>query len=297
MSVFCDWLDVTFHAERNPVGSLASLLLSAGSEVVADGVYRLGDGTIHMGQRYGVMRVSASGGALAYLRFIGKFMDWLSVVSEWPHRITRLDAAMDVDRDGADVLDELRAAYPGGQVNLGRKALPVALLLAVRPDGRETGSFYVGRRSRARATARVYDKRQERLDKRGQDGPPRTRYEVTVKQDYGATLRDAAEPERLFWHVASPALLDAPDGVEPWSSDWSQGWKADPRPELLPADVLSRRVSNSAELDLLASIADEMGPNGRVWLLRRIAERLGVKVQGSLSRRSEGAPVAADANV
>lgn len=287
MSVFCDWLDVTFHAERNPVGSLASLLLSVGAEVAADGVYRLGDGTVHMGRRYGVMRVSASGGALAHLRFIGKFMDWLSVISEWPHRITRLDAAMDVDRDGADVLDELRAAYPGGQVNLGRKALPVALLLAVRPDGRETGSFYVGRRSRARATARVYDKRQERLDKRGQDGPPRTRYEVTVKQDYGATLRDAAEPERLFWHVASPALLGRPEDVPEWAPDWSQGWRADPRPDLLPAEVLGRRLSNSAELALLLSIADEMGPGGRVWLVRRFAELAGVEVHGSLSRGSE----------
>lgn len=288
--VFCDWLDVTFHPERNPVGSLASLLLSSGSEVVADGVYRLGDGTVHMGQRYGVMRVSASGGALAHLRLLGGFMDWLSIVSEWPHRITRLDAAMDVDRDGADVLDELRSAYPSGQVNLGRKALPVALLLAVRPDGRETGSFYVGRRSRARATARVYDKRQERLDKRGQDGPPRTRYEVTVKQDYGATLRDAAEPERLFWHVASPALLDRPSDVPEWSPDWSQGWKADPRPDLLPAEILGRRLSHSAELRLLLSIADEMGPNGRQWLVRRFAELAGVSIEGSLSRASTGSP-------
>ena len=290
--VFCDWLDVTFHRDRNPVGSLASLLLSAGAEVVTDGVYRFGEGTVHMGQRYGVLRVSASGGALAHMRVFGCFMDWLSVISEWPHRITRLDAALDVDRDGADVLDELRHTYPTGQVNLGRKALPVALLLAVRPDGRETGSFYVGRRSRARATARVYDKRQERLDKRGRDGSPRTRYEVTVKQDYGATLRDAAEPERLFWHVASPALLERPADVPEWSPDWSQGWRADPRPDLLPAEVLGRRVTNSPELALLLDIADEMGPNGRLWLVRRFAELAGVSIEGSLSRVSEGSPVA-----
>lgn len=285
--VFCDWLDVTYHLERNPLGGLRSLLLSMGAEVVAEGVFRLGDGTVLIGRKYGVLRVSASGASLAHMRLVGGYMDWLSCLSEWPHRITRLDAAMDVDRDGADVVDELRAAYPSGQVNLGRKALPVALLLAVRPDGRETGSFYVGRRSRARATARVYDKRQERLDKRGQDGPPRTRYEVTVKQDYGATLRDAAEPERLFWHVASPALLDRPDDVPEWSADWSQGWRADPRPELLPAEVLSRRLGNSPEVELLLSIADEMGPNGRQWLVRRFAELAGVGIEGSLSRAPE----------
>lgn len=288
MTAFCDWLDVTYHPESSPVSSLRMLLVSLGAEVMSDEAYRLGDGTVHMARRYGVLRVSASGGALAHMRLVGAYMDWLSLLSEHPHRITRLDAAHDVDRDGADVLDELRQANPSGQVNLGRKALPVSLLLAVRSDGRETGSYYVGRRSRARATARVYDKRQERLDKRGQDGPPRTRYEVTVKQDYGATLRDAAEPERLFWHVAAPALLDKPDDAPDWSPDWSQGWRADPRPELLPAEVLERRLSNSAELSLLRDIADEMGPQGRVWLLRQLAGVLGVSVHGSLSRAPTG---------
>ena len=297
MSVICDWLDVTFHPGRTPVESLRGLLLIHGAEVVTEDVFRLGDGTVHMGQRYGVFRVSASGGALAYLRLVGGFMDWLSVLSEWPHRITRLDVALDVDRDGADVLDELRSAYPSGQVNLRRKALPVALLLAVRDDGRETGSFYVGRRSRARCTARVYDKRQERIDKVGQKGPPRTRYEVTVKQDYGVTLRDAAEPDRLFWHVASPALIECPDGMPEWSPDWSQGWKADPRSALLPADVLARRVTSSPELDLLEGIADKMGPHGRVWLLRRLAARFGVSVQGSLAASPVGSPEAAEADL
>lgn len=295
--VICDWLDVTFHPERSPAGELRAMLLSMGAELVYDGLFRLGDGTVRIAPKYGVLRVSCSGGALAHMRFVGGFMDWLSAIADWPHRITRLDAAHDVDRDGPDVLDELRAANPDGKVNLGRKALPVALLLAVRPDGRETGSFYVGRRSKARATARVYDKRQERMDKLGAElaGHPRTRYEVTVKQDYGATLRDASEPERLFWHVAAPALLDKPDDVPDWSPDWSQGWKADLRPELLPADVLSRRLSSSAELDLLASIADEMGPNGRVWLARKLLGSLGVEIQGTLSKRSQDALQAADA--
>ena len=286
MTPFCDWLDVTFSPEHSPVRSLRALLVSLGAEVLSDDAFRIGEGTVHMGARYGVMRVSVSGSALAHFRLCGAYMDWLSILSECPHRITRLDAAYDVPRDGADVLDELRRQYPTGQVKLSRKAMSVKLMLAVRPDGRETGSFYVGHRSKARVTARVYDKRQERLDHRKPDGPPRTRYEVTVKQDYGATLRDAAEPERLFWHVASPALIDKPDGIPGWSPDWSQGWRADPRPDLLPAEVLERRLSNSAELALLRDIADEMGPNGRVWLLRQLASVLGVSVHGSLSRAS-----------
>lgn len=289
MAVICDWLDVTFHPEAAPLLSLKSLLLEMGADVLSPEAFRVGSGSVHIARKYGVMRVSASGAALQAMRDAGVFMDWLSALSEAPHRITRLDAAYDVFADGADVLDDLRRQYSSGSVNLGRKAMPISLLLAVRPDGRETGSFYVGRRSRARVTARVYDKRQEQLDKRGVDGVPRTRYEVTVKQDYGATLRDAAEPDRLFWHVASPALLAKPDGMPSWSADWSQGWRADPRPELLAADVLERRLGRSAELDLLGEIADEMGPEGRVWLVRRLAKSLGVSVNGTLSRKLLGA--------
>lgn len=293
MTPFCDHLAVTFHPERNPLGSLRALLLDMGAEVLDDRTYRLGEGTVKLYRTYGVLYCSASGGALAHMRFVGCYSDWLSVLSEWPHRITRLDAALDVPLDGPDVLDALRLAYPSGVVNLGRKGLPVKLELAIRDDGRETGTFYVGHRSKARATARVYDKRQERRDRRGIDGPPRTRYEVTVKQDYGSTLRDAAEPERLFWHVAAPALIDRPDDVPDWSADWSQGWKADPRPDRLPAEVLARRLESSAELDMLAEIADEMGPQGRVWLARRLLDRLGVECS-SVSLRapvgsSEGA--------
>lgn len=289
---FCDHLAVTFHRDRNPVGSLRSLLSDMGAEVFDDRTYRLGEGTVKLYATYGVMYCSASGAALAHMRLVGAFMDWLSVISEYPHRITRLDAAHDVLVDGADVLDGLRARYPSGSVNLGRKALRVKLELAIRDDGRETGTYYVGHRSKARATARVYDKRQERLDRAGVDGPPRARYEVTVKQDYGATLRDAAEPERIFWHVASPALLDTPPGTPHWTADWSQGWRSDRRPELSPVDVLERRVAASAELDLLASLADEIGPNGRILLARRLLSRLGVESTSGLQNspaRSLGA--------
>lgn len=294
MGAFCDHLSVTFHPERNPLGGLRTLLLSVGSSALDDRTFQVGEGTVKLYQTYGVLYCSATGGALGYLRQAGAYMDWLCIIGDWPHRITRMDLAYDVPIDGPDILDALRARYPDGRVNLGRKALSVKLDLSIREDRRETGTFYVGHRSKARCTARVYDKRQERLDRVQRDGPPRTRYEVTVKQDYGSTLRDAAEPDRLFWHVASPALLDAPDDVEAWTADWSQGWRSDPRPDLLPAEVLGRRVDSSAELDMLASIADEMGPNGRVWLLRRLAARLGVTVEGRLSASPVGSPAGAE---
>lgn len=283
---FCDHLAVTFHPERSPAGSLRSLLSDMGAVPLDDRTFRLGEGSVKLYVTYGVLYCSASGAALAQMRELGSYMDWLSVIGEWPHRITRLDAAHDVLVDAADVLDELRSRYPSGLVNLGRKALRVKLELAIRDDGRETGTYYVGHRSKARATARVYDKRQERLDRAGIAGPHRTRYEVTVKQDYGATLRDAAEPDRLFWHVASPALLDTPPGMPHWTADWSQGWRTDRRPELSAVEVLERRIARSSELDMLAQLADEVGPNGRVLLARRLLGRLGVSCASPLKNVS-----------
>ncbi|WP_447530565.1 replication initiation factor domain-containing protein [Vreelandella sp. TE19] len=283
---FCDHLAVTFHPKRNPVGSLRSLLSDMGAVPLDDRTFRLGEGSVKLYETYGVLYCSASGAALAQMRELGVFMDWLSVISDWPHRVTRLDAAHDVLVDAADVLDALRSQYPTGQVNLGRKALRVKLELAIRDDGRETGTFYVGHRSKARATARVYDKRQERLDRAGVTGPHRTRYEVTVKQDYGATLRDAAQPDRLFWHVASPALLEAPPGTPPWTADWSQGWRFD-RPERSAFEVFERRLSQSPELDLLVELADAVGPVGRVLLARRVLGRLGFSCDLPLQNVSE----------
>jgi len=290
MSAFCDYLSVTYHPEDHPSSRVCLFLAEHGAELACEGLYRLGDGgTVKVGRMYGSQRVSASGAALEYLRGKGAYMDYLSILSEAPHRVTLLDAARDYPVDAPPVLAALQRRYKGSPVYLTRKGVGWKVLLSERPsDGAVTGTFYAGHDGSARVSAKVYDKQEEARIKRGKLLPPTTRYEVRVKKDTGITLRDAAEPERLFWHYASPSLLAAPDDVPPWSADWSQGWSAGPRPEFLPAELLARRVSSSPELDLLLSIADEMGPGGRVWLARRLMDRLGVSVSGSLSVRSEG---------
>lgn len=299
MGVICDYLSVTYSFDSHPAHRAQMFLASIGAEVAGEGLYRLGDGgTVTVGVKYGTMRISASGAALAAMRTDGVFMDYLSLLSEHPHRVTLLDAALDQERDAPPVLKALQRRYKGRKVHLGRKGMEWTVLMSERPsDGAMTGTFYVGRKTSARVTAKVYDKQEEARVRHAKIIAPRLRYEVSVKKDYGATLRDAAEPERLFWHVASPALLQRPEGVEDWSPDWSQGWSAGPRPELLPAEVLSRRLSNSPELGLLASIADDMGPEGRVWLVRQLANHLGVSVDGPLRKASQVAPQAADAHV
>lgn len=278
LRVICDWLDVTFSPADAPYPGINRLLLANGFEVESSDrstfVYRLGRGVVTFGPSRGSLRVSVSGAACAALRAASTWDGFLSELASSPHRVTRLDAALDLPMDGADLVALMRDRYPSGQVNLRRKAVSTSTFLAVRPDGRETGTWYAGRRSRARFTARVYDKAWEALEKRGELLPPTARVEITASGgDSGATLRDAYDPGAIFWHVASPSLLDAPEGTPVWVPNQDLGWTAPPA-EFDPAALLRRRVESMAMLDALALVADDLGPNGRAYLLGLIKTKL-----------------------
>lgn len=277
--IFCDWLDVTYAPDCAPFPAVNRLLLSAGFDAESADrtsfTYRHGRAFVMFGRSRGSMRASFSGSACSLLRDLNLWHDLLSELSCVPHRITRVDAALDLPMDGADLVDLMRRRHPDGTAKLSRKSAPTSSMLAVRPsDGRETGTWYVGHHKRARYTARVYDKAWEALQKRGELMPPTARVEVTAKGgDSGATLRDAAEPAALFWHLASPTILQAPEGVPVWTANRDLGWEA-PKREFDPAVLLRRRVESMAAIDALAAVADELGPEGRTYLLGLLEQRL-----------------------
>lgn len=277
--VVCDWLDVTFSPTDCPYPELNLLLLDAGFTVQRDSggsrcyVPPVGRGMVQVTHASRYAKVSLSGGACSALRDMGLFDQALHVLSTSPHKVTRVDAALDVLTDASYVIESLSARYPDGRVALGRKALPVKRILSTRVDGRDSGTYYVGHRTAARFTARVYDKTLEALEKRGEILPPTTRFEVTARKDSGATLRDAALPASLFWHIAAPALLKLPEGVPVWQPNTDMTWTSE-RPTFDPAATLRRRVEYSAELDALADVADALGDEGRNYLLRLIERRL-----------------------
>lgn len=296
--VFCDWLDTTYSPGSPVITAVHDFASYHGASCIAQDdrstSYRVGStcaegggGVLRIDTRFNYTRVSASGRVLAYLRAQGVFMDFLSDLACDAHTVTRLDAALDLPEDGATSIARLRSQFSGGACTLGRKALPVTYLLGTRADGRETGTFYAGHRSRARQTARVYDKAWEALQQRGELMPATTRYEVTARGEKGREgpcLRDAAEPSRLFWHIAAPALLPRPKNVPEWSSGWSGGWHYERPAAKLPAEVLVRHVDASTELASLIARADAVGPEGRRYLLRLLQRRiLGSADSGKLS--------------
>lgn len=259
--VIVDALDVTFSPADFPYPGINTLLLATGFKPIsapAGGtpLYRTpcGRGTVKIDQRARFARVSCSGAACHHLRMSQAWLEYLSILSESPHCVTRLDAALDLALDGADLIDSMRTLHKAGSVSLGRKAIQTSVILSVREDGRESGTWYAGYGSSAKATAKVYDKALQMLQRFGEVIPPRGRVEVTAWKGYGATLRDAALPEAIFWHIASPALLQAPEGIPMWKPDTDGGWQVERR-ELVPAQVLRDRVENSGELDALIELA------------------------------------------
>ena len=283
LPVFCDWLDVTFAPDDAPYPEVNRLLMLSGFDCEPGSrsgsfVYRHDQapgGTLVYQPLRGSIRFSASGAVCGLMRTLGIWRDYLSALSSSPHSVTRVDAALDIPVDGADLVAAMRAKHVSGSVNLSRKAVATSTVLATRPDGRETGTWYAGRLTQARFTARVYDKAWQLLNsKQGLVIPPRARVEVTAShKDCGATLRDAEQPSALFWHIASPALLQAPEDAPVWIPNRDLGWTA-PRREFNAADVLKARVESMAMLDALALVADELGPNGRDYLLGLLAKRL-----------------------
>lgn len=278
--IICDWLDVTFAPDDCPYPELNLLLLGAGFEVSRDqGGSKCylppsgARGMVHIVHASRFAKVSISGGACAALRDLRLFEQVLWILHSSPHKVTRLDAALDLPLDAAHVIAALCSRYPDGRVNLGRKALQVSRLVSVRADGLESGTYYVGHRTAARFTARVYDKSLEALEKRGEVLPTTTRFEVTARKDSGATLRDAGLPEAIFWHIAAPALLKRPEGIPVWSPNTDAAWAA-PARVFDPAETLRRRVEGSAELDAFLAVAAAMGPSGPSYLMYLLSKRV-----------------------
>jgi len=284
MQAIADWLDVTFSPTSNPRAELRLFLGNLGFTCQDYSTFRevwfppnARGALVSELKQNSFARVSASGGALQSLRDLYEFKNFLALLSDNPHRVTRLDAAYDVHRDAAAVLSDLSAKYPR-ELSLSRqRAMRCHYLLSARADGLRSGTMYVGHRSQARVTARVYDKALEALEKRGEYLPPTTRYEITFKREI-ASLWDALDPTPIFWAHAS-ALLPVPGDAPAWTPDIGEGWSYS-RPEVLPAVRMARTVSESSDLTMLLELADALGKEGRNSLMHLLAKRIGVEHKG-----------------
>lgn len=261
MTVKADWLDVTYAPDKTPEHAVFQVIQTCQAECrdsdSTGSLWFLNGGVLKVEYRRNYARFSASGAFLDGLRHGGMFEQYLSALSEAPHTVSRLDAAYDRPVDAPAILKALHKRYPR-ECHFTRKGLRTTRFLETREDGKESGTWYAGHRQKGQVTARVYDKQLERA-KAGDPIPqPLTRYEITFRKTVGATLRDAAEPERIFWHHAKPLLLKRPENVSEWSAGWGIGWTYQ-REETPLAAILKARIEASAELHALAKLAERAG--------------------------------------
>lgn len=254
--VFCDWLDVTFSPSES-LDWLQPLLTSAGA-IDHGGTFTFsGGGVIKHQTNTRWQRVSISGSALSALRDYGLFDDLLRSISQHPYKVTRIDAALDLGVDAAPVVRGLWERYQSEplRLNLWNAVLP-RRYEGFRFDGVVSGTFYAGSRKVNKISARVYDKQHEVYDRHKYDCGSRLRYELTVKTDQ-VTLRDVSDPASLFWHYASPALLDRPPGVPDWVPGNPYAWQGGSMTVLSDEDRLYKSVYHAGDLNAAIAICGD----------------------------------------
>lgn len=270
-----DWLTISTPKDTAlfTLGAIRSLVSTVpGVAAFPDGGWRFESGGLIRASSRGLVGViSCSGAALVELRAASLFGEYLRAVSSESHRVTRLDAALDLAVPAPAFLSNFYDRANRGEIRLSHKSAPAKRWVGLNAAGEETGTVYLGGHT-AKVRLAAYDKRQERLDKGLPDPGPWLRVELRGSSDLGISLRDAWEPAPFFWHYCS-GVLARPSGVPAWVPG-GVGFELPPKPALDPADAFERRLSGSVELRDLVSQA--LAVPGGVWRLKRFLRKSGV---------------------
>jgi len=278
--VICDYVDVTCSPDDSFVERLIDWLTIQGFVVEfsdpSGSSFRIGSGILRISTKFNHHRASASGACIGILREQGLFRDYVNLLGSVPHKVTRLDVALDVAIDAPIVLGNLSKVYCDGEFKFGRKSLRTKTLLEHREsDNLLSGTWYAGHSTQARVTARVYDKQLERA-RYGIITPPLTRYELTFRKDYGCSLWDVLMPTSLFYTHASHILVDPPEcGYDDWSSRGLVPWVSGEVDTDLTVERFGKRVAFSPDIQFLSQLASKhFGVEGREILIREFARSL-----------------------
>lgn len=279
MNVFCDHLTCSmpladweeFRQEAAPLFDMIGAQVDYDSERQVQ--WRAGKGTCRATRVNSVWVISATGAFLAGLRCLRIFSQYLATIASHPHRVTRLDASLDLKHDTPQVLAKLvQQASSSEGLHVTRKRIKpqdCTRYVTQRADGLDTGSVYLGPVN-ADVRPVVYDKRKEQLDAGMQDLGPLTRYECRIRSGVGPSLRDAAEPTSIFWHFMGE-VLDKPADAPEWTPH-GLGFDVLRSPPALPAARLLRRLDASEDLRDLLRLAREVGPYGLSLMQGQIAK-------------------------
>lgn len=224
-----------------------------------------------------VFVTSLSGQALASLRKAHCFNELLRCFHGRSHRISRLDAAVDIsDLDPPAVVVGLYAYWVDRSLRLSqRKVTHIESHIGTGFNGKQTGTVYFGAKY-ARVRLVVYDKQNELVTQKGHPDPgPLVRVELRFRGGEDGVplqLSHAADPTAVFWHFMPPEILCPPaDAKIPnWIKSSDVGYDLPPRRPAQPDESLRRWVEQYGPEGL--ALADKLGESGRLYL----AQLLGI---------------------
>ena len=294
-----DYLSVTMSesSHHEVLESLTPIIASLGIASAFQGLFKLhSGGTLKTGAiRGSAFHVSASGAFLQALRAESLYHDYLAILSLVPCRVTRMDIAHDVSCDAPLELKRFKTRVESGEISLTRKKLDLQTqyncIFSHDRNGRESGTIYLGPKSVQVAGLKVYDKSKEQYDKFARDIPPTLRWELKLGRKAGLNLRDAWEPDPVFWHFMSD-ILPRPGGVPTWNRFPSEV-TLPPRTKLLPAESMKRLVESADLVSRLMALSELIGPHGFDYLVRLLRDRY--QTHTNQHTDSDSAPVRAEA--
>lgn len=299
---FCDALSVTMPLEyREEARSSCALLLGElGASQVDEGYWQVPPlcinaegrcvldlaaarwqklGAVHFKKIGQVFQVAASGSTLRSMRAAGLYLHWLSILASYPIRVTRLDATKFLSGPAAPRVQALWAHVREHGLKLTRKRTPPSgcryfQRMALYAEGVETGSVYVANYGKADVCLKVYDKRNEVMDKGGDDPGDGCQVEFTFNGEIGCTLRDAAVPAALFWNYAGQ-LLDVPPDQVSWLRG-DTGFDLPALPPLDPVVQITRACERNQGLRTVIRLSDSLGfKRAHLWGYMNTAHPVG----------------------
>jgi hypothetical protein len=279
--IFTDYVSITTPVDdgEKVMEGLSPILDVLGATQESSLLYRFPEGgtlkSMRMPSR-GVHYVSASGRAIASIRSRQLLDTFLMSFAQVPHKVSRMDIAMDVPLYAPDLLPRIYREAHKGKLKLTRKSTPPKQTFGPvpyeLPSNRVTGTVYLGQPYKAEVAARIYDKRAELLERTGEDiGEDRVRLELVLGK-VGASLRDVSQPLALFYHRVPESLVKRPPGHIPEWVSCTEPFQVE-RIESLPYERLKVLVESSPDIGRLLKLADDCGPEGYRLALRFLERR------------------------
>lgn len=236
---------------------------------------------------YRVGRLQLTGGALQALRDAGQFEAVLGVLAEFHHKVTTLHVALDLEVPAAPGVARVYKAGKQYGYNFGGWSVkPLGITRYSRgmlyaPSGtsgtkqsKTTGTVYCGKRGNG-VMLRVYDKRNERIDRGFEDPGDWLRLEFQFGRAVGCSLRDVHDPWSIFYHHAQG--LRGAFGVSSRGSDWGpggQGFVVGAGTAAEPWERYKRLRDEDPGFRAFFRLVESIEPSMRDYVLRDLLKRL-----------------------